>query len=611
MPERLMSRLFFFLLVISCSTPSFLFAQDSLQATPRRPVAFRQPLTTTVQRAIDVNNDSLITALEIAGAYDALIKLDKDNSGDLNLREIGGPGPITGMLRYQPLIRVLDKDGDLKFSAFEIEHASRSIKRLDRDNDGNVDKHELSFEKSIDPGFDEIPRRTRILLGDYANQIVGSIKPGANPGVADGFLLLHETSNYNDVQIGRHTYLLNQAGQIVQGWFNPRLSSAFSKAKLLENGLLWRTVTDSDWLHRENYPLGAHGIIELVDFNGNVLWSYKLDKLGSYVMHHDFEPLPNGNILITAYTAFSHEEAAELGFDTSLVDSDIVWFDSIIELSPDFGSQSAELVWQWNSWEHIVQDKRSQTPSYGKVAKKTDRIDINAIDLKKVPYNSGEVHQINSISYHPGLDVILASSATTGEIWVIDHSTTIKQAASDEGGNYGKGGRLLYRWGNPQMIGQSDQPRKLFWQTDAKWVNPDLTDNLDVLIYNTGLQRDYFGQYKQDQPMLGLGEAYTDLLEITLPPLTTETDPPYYTTDTEPETKWTWNSDASEDFYSPFGGGVNRLPNGNTIFVEAHLKHIIEVTPDGKRVLDFLIPGPGQIFSIDRVTSVDPEVLGN
>ncbi len=236
--------------------------------------------------------------------------------------------------------------------------------------------------------------------------------------------------------------------------------------------------------------------------------------------------------------------------------------------------------------------------------------------MKTVPYNAGEVHHINSVSYHPGLDVILLSSATTGEIWVIDHSTNKQEAASDRGGNFGKGGRLLYRWGNPQMVRNANQPRKLFWQTDAKWVNPDSTGNMDVLIYNTGLQRDYFGEYNPDQPQLGLGEAYTDLLEITLPKLepqlnNTDAISEYYVPESEPAIKWTWNSDASEEFYSLFGGGVNRLPNGNTIFVETHSKHIIELTPDGKRVLDFQIPGPGQIFSVDKITTIDPGLIGN
>jgi len=35
------------------------------------------------------------------------------------------------------------------------------------------------------------------------------------------------------------------------------------------------------------------------------------------------------------------------------------------------------------------------------------------------------------------------------EIFVIDHSTTLAEAATHEGGNSGMGGDLMYRWGNP------------------------------------------------------------------------------------------------------------------------------------------------------------------
>ncbi len=69
----------------------------------------------------------------------------------------------------------------------------------------------------------------------------------------------------------------------------------------------------------------------------------------------------------------------------------------------------------------------------------------------QTPENIGsDIYHINAIKYNPNLDQVVFSSPHLSEIFIIDHSTTTKEAAGHEGGRWGKGGDFLYRWGNPQ-----------------------------------------------------------------------------------------------------------------------------------------------------------------
>ena len=60
---------------------------------------------------------------------------------------------------------------------------------------------------------------------------------------------------------------------------------------------------------------------------------------------------------------------------------------------------------------------------------------------------------------------IMLSVFEFSELWVIDHSTKTAEAAIHEGGRSGKGGDLLYRWGNPRAYRAGTvKDQKLFGQ---------------------------------------------------------------------------------------------------------------------------------------------------
>ena len=62
----------------------------------------------------------------------------------------------------------------------------------------------------------------------------------------------------------------------------------------------------------------------------------------------------------------------------------------------------------------------------------------------------------NSVVYIEEFDQIILSVFNYSEFWIIDHSTTTEQAAGHTGGRYGRGGDILYRWGNPSAYDRED-----------------------------------------------------------------------------------------------------------------------------------------------------------
>jgi hypothetical protein len=213
------------------------------------------------------------------------------------------------------------------------------------------------------------------------------------------------------------TYLIDINGNLVNQWnsdYVPALS-----AYLLEDGTLLRSAKVDD-------PTGAQtttGGFQKFDWDGNLLWQYYYGR-----QHHDIEPLPNGNVLLVVNDRKSKNEAIAAGRNPGFIDGNNIRSLSILEISQT-GLETGEIVWQWNAWDHLIQDFDNTKPNYGVVADHQELIDINFAK------DGGQdwLHT-NSVDFNEDFDQIIVSNRSTNEIWVIDHSTTIEQAASHENG---------------------------------------------------------------------------------------------------------------------------------------------------------------------------------
>lgn len=374
------------------------------------------------------------------------------------------------------------------------------------------------------------------------------------------------------------TLLVDSEGNTVYDWssnYPPALSSY-----LLENGNLLRTgKTGSD-----NFNVGgAGGIVEEISPDNDVIWSFVYDTPGAR-LHHDIEPLPNGNILMIAWELKTGDEAIAAGINPALLAGGELWPDTVIEVDP----QADAIVWEWHVWDHLVQDYDPSKTNYGVVADHPELIDLNFNGSGSRPGGKDWNHT-NSIDFNSEFDQILISIRNFSEIWVIDHSTSTAEAAGHSGGNRGKGGDLLYRWGNPQAsdAGSADD-QQFFNQHDAQWIPDGYPGEGNILAFNNG----------QERP----GGEHSSVDEI-VPPVD---DAGNFTGLGPAAPVWSYTADPLASFYAPRISGAQRLPNGDTLICDGPAGHFFEVTTLGDVVWQY-DAGNRHVF---RVTRYSPDYPG-
>lgn len=372
------------------------------------------------------------------------------------------------------------------------------------------------------------------------------------------------------------TYLIDNCGRKRNAWRSAYLPGL--AAFLLPDGDLLRTARLSQAVFAGG---GIGGRIERFDWDGNLKWWFQYAD-STVHQHHDIRMLPNGNLLVLAWEAMSEAEALSRGRNPALLTKDGLWPDHLIEISPDSG-HGGTIVWEWHVRDHLIQDFDSSKADFGDPARFPERIDLN---YTGVFGDQADWTHCNAVAYHPGLDQIVITSRNFSECWVIDHSTTSAEAAGHSGGRYGKGGDLLYRWGNPAAYGRGTVVDQILFQPhDAQWIADSLWGGGDILIYNNGPGRPAgnYSSIEQISPPYDSAGGY--LLSFSRPfgPVTPS---------------WQYVAPDTFSFYSANISGMERLPGGNTLICEGAPGRFFEVDSGGTVVWEYLNPvGQGGPFA--------------
>jgi hypothetical protein len=378
---------------------------------------------------------------------------------------------------------------------------------------------------------------------------------------ADGYVLFSP-------MLSRNTYLIDKCGKEINRWQSNYTPGA--SCYLLEDGSMIRAGNLRNPFFSGG---GVSGILEHFNWDGSLRWSYRISS-STMVSHHDFTVMPNGNILVIVWQSKTRAQQIAAGRGPSLAEN-VIWSESILELQP-VGTNSANIVWQWNLWDHLIQDSDMTKANYGVVADHPELVNLNYVRGNLPP--ADWIH-LNAIDYNEELDQIVLSSYTFDEIWVIDHSTTTAEAATHSGGNSGKGGDLLYRWGNPEAYGRGEPTdKKLFHQHNPQWIPEGHPHAGKIIIFDNGDGRPGNQLYSSiviiDPPINGDG-SYSMNGSNSFGPAD------YF---------WEYTAPIKTELYSQLISGVQQLPNGSIMICEGGSGEFWEVDTTGKRVWKYINP---------------------
>ena len=343
----------------------------------------------------------------------------------------------------------------------------------------------------------------------------------------------------------------------VKTWTGFTASTGYSSA-LMPGGTIVRHAKGGTT--PSGAPMGPIcGKVQKHNYAGTLIWDYNASGT-DYISHHDICPMPNGNVLIICYEKKDAATVTAAGGNNNIT----MWPDKIIEVEPT-GATTGNIVWEWHTWDHICQNVDASKPNYVTSI-------VNNPQLININYKQASDWQhMNGVDYNPILDQIAFSSHNLNEWYIIDHSTTTAEAASHAGGNAGKGGDILYRWGNPAAYGASGTA-VLNVTHDVHWI-PEGVPNTGRLagFNNRGVSNSQSSGDQIDVPINGYnynitaGQAYAPA---------------------------TYNSrNTTTGMYTSNMGSTQQFPNGNELICSALSGKIYEFNSAGTVIMNHTFAG--------------------
>ncbi|MFV9483157.1 aryl-sulfate sulfotransferase [Christiangramia sp. ASW11-125] len=371
----------------------------------------------------------------------------------------------------------------------------------------------------------------------------------------------------NDAAANR-IYLMEKIESIVlKEWELP--AGIGNDGELMEDGSLLVALTDPG----PAYNFGGYGgRVAIISPENEIIWDYEYsDSIN--LSHHDVEMLPNGNVLILAWEKRTKDQLALKGYGGPYEN---VYVEKLLEVD----RSNNQTVWEWNVWDHLVQDGDPDAQDFGVIADNPERVNINYEDtLKDANYN-GDIFHANAIEYDEKYDLIYMSVNHFSEVWVIDHSTTLEQAKGNIGGSYNKGGDLVFRFGNPGAYNNVGD--RMFFHNH----HPNLVAGSNsMLVFSNGLLN---------------ADPHSTVYEVELP----EVFDLQRQTNNELNVLWSYSH---PDLFSPKVSGAQRLENGNTLITEGDSGYW-EVSEDGEVVWRF--ESEGFFWRGYHYDQNSPQILG-